>query len=157
MSQVTLPAPLHARIAEHASRGYPREVCGLLVGRTDAGGVHLTRAVPCPNVAPLDEQERRFEIDPRVVINVRRSLRATGEQIVGFYHSHPGAAAVPSLTDLTHMRLWPETVWLIVPVFGGECRAPRVWWIDSPEAEAPREIGLRLLPLPERKLVSCPE
>ena len=79
------------------------------------------------------------------------------EQIVGFYHSHPGAAAVPSPTDLTHMRLWPETVWLIVPVFGSECRAPRVWCIDTPEAEAAREIGLRLLPLPERQLASCPE
>ena len=99
-------------------------------------GVRVTRALPCPNVAPREEQAHFFALDPRAVVNVRRSLRNTAESIVGFYHSHPDAAAQPSAADMEYIRLWPETVWLIVPVAAGEPGEPRAWWLDEAAAVA---------------------
>ena len=40
-----------------------------------------------------------FEIDPAAHFRLARSLRGTGREIVGCYHSHPDALAEPSATD----------------------------------------------------------
>jgi proteasome lid subunit RPN8/RPN11 len=137
VKRVLLPAPAWLSIEEHAAEAYPREACGLLVG---VGG-RVTRAVRCPNVAPAAERTNRFEIDPRAVINVRRTLRTSPEAILGFYHSHPDDGAAPSRTDLEYMRLWPETVWLIASVHEGIPARACAWWLD-PDASQIRELPL---------------
>ncbi len=156
MTELRIAAATRARLLDHAAGGYPLEVCGLLIGVGEADGTALrvTRVLPCPNVAPAAERRTRFAIEPRVVINVRRALRGTPEQILGFYHSHPDAAAEPSATDMEYVRLWPETVWLIVPVAGGAAGPPRAWWLDGADAAAPRELGLRTL-RPRSGLAPC--
>jgi len=158
VTEVRIPAALGARVLEHAAGGYPLEVCGLLIGVADGDGAALrvTRTLPCPNVAPAEERHHRFAIDPRVIINVQRTLRGTPERILGFYHSHPDAAAEPSATDMEYVRLWPETVWLIVPVSGGAAGQPRVWWLDGADAPAARELTLRTV-RPRSEPAPCPD
>jgi proteasome lid subunit RPN8/RPN11 len=126
-------------IAADAADAYPEEACGILIG--EPGRVH--RVVRCANVAPAEQRLRRFELDPADVIRVRRELRGTPEAIIGFYHSHPDHPAEPSRTDLESFRLWPRTLWLIVPVHEGVPGAPRGWWLDA-EDSAPRELEIRV-------------
>ncbi len=38
------------------------------------------------------------------------------------------------------IRLWPETVWVIVPVRGGTAGAPRGWWLEDADGEAAIEL-----------------
>jgi len=57
----------------------------------------ITAAVPARNIA---DQPTRFLIDPVDHIRARRDARDAGLDVVGFYHSHPHSAAVPSETDL---------------------------------------------------------
>ena len=85
-------------IAAHARSGYPHEICGVLVGTAHDGVVRVARAVPVTN----RETERpavRYQIAPADLIEVQRSVREEGLDIVGYYHSHPDHPARPSETD----------------------------------------------------------
>lgn len=155
VGQVVVAGPVRDALAGHAGRAFPHEACGMLIGRIEAQGVLVTRSVPCPNVAPVEERRHRFTIDPRAVINVRRTLRGTSDSIVGFYHSHTDGRAVPSVLDLEHIRLWPETVWLIVPEGSDREHPVRAWWLDAGETEV-RELAYRVSAVSSARFV-CPE
>lgn len=83
------------RICAHTARGYPLEVCGVLLGT--ARGL-VTRAVRVPNREQV-RPERRFEIAPRDLLRVQRRSRRLGLDILGYYHSHPDHPGKPSETD----------------------------------------------------------
>ena len=133
MSRIEIPEPIEREIAAASRTGYPLEICGLLIGTQDAGTFRVTRSIPSANVAAPAERHRRFQIEPKRVVAVERGLRGTGEGIVGFYHSHPDAPAMPSRTDMEYVRLWPDSAWLIVPVEGGEPRQSRAWLLGPDE------------------------
>ena len=63
------------------------------------------------NVA--EEPERRFEIEPGALFAALRAERAGGPKIVGYWHSHPGGDATPSVTDAA-MAQPDGKLWLIV-------------------------------------------
>lgn len=132
-------------IREHGVRGGGEEVCGVLVGREEGEALCVTRTVEAANVADPHERGRRFLMDPRVVLNVQRALRGSGERLLGFYHSHPDGSSEPSAPDRSYMVLWPGTAWLIVPVAGGvPAGAPRAWWLEE-NAVMARELELELV------------
>lgn len=110
-----------AAIVAHARTESPRECCGLLVGAGD----RIVEAVALPNVDP--SPERRFQVDPRDHINLRRSLRGSGRSIAGVYHSHPGSPAIPSPSDIAE-ALYPDFIYLIVSLLDAppETRAYRI-------------------------------
>jgi proteasome lid subunit RPN8/RPN11 len=157
VKQVTLTARARDAALDRGVTTYPFEGCGLLIGYLGEDGVRVTRSLACPNVAEKSLQTHRFVIDPRAVLNVRRSLRGTAETIVGFYHSHPDSPAAPSSTDMEFIRLWPETVWLIVPVRGGEAGEPRAWWLDDVEAPSARELRVNVLAARAVAVTTCPD
>ena len=85
-----------------AEAAYPRECCGLLVGKdTNDGFVTITKVVASDNVHPSGGNDR-FEVDPRVRFDLMRELGEIGdkprssERIIGHYHSHPNHSAEPS-------------------------------------------------------------
>ena len=82
----------------------------MLVGAAGA----ITSAVPARN---LSTDPSRFLIDPGDHIQARRDARATGLDVIGFYHSHPHSAASPSATDLAEAA-YPNHVYLIVGLAG---------------------------------------
>lgn len=141
VTTVHIGAPLLERVQDHALAGSPHEVCGILIGRNYEGTVRVSRMLPCHNIAPESERGRRFSIDPAAVINLQRALRPTAEAIVGFYHSHPHHSAVPSQLDLEHVRLWPETVWLIAGVNPRDETELRAWWLDAGHDDV-RELAI---------------
>ncbi len=142
MTLVELPRSATEAAAAAAREGYPFEICGALVGRRDGTSAHVTRLVPFPNVAEESQRRRRFVIDPGAIVKLDRELRKSAEELLGFYHSHPDHPAEPSATDLEYFRLWPETIWLIIPVAMGEPGTGRAWWLEGAEAERAVEITI---------------
>jgi len=120
-----LLADIHAQ-AEHA---YPKECCGLLVGRAQPGGtVAIVRAVASPNTASGDTQDT-FEIDPQVRFDLMRDLGRGPDEIVGHYHSHPDHPPEPSQTDMD-MAFEPDFVWLITKVDTSSAGPTRAWRLN---------------------------
>jgi proteasome lid subunit RPN8/RPN11 len=122
---ISIPQIFLKAIIDVAESAYPKECCGLLVGRDNgAGALVVTRVVASQNVTKgtgLDQ----FEIDPQIRFNVMRELDNSTKdnelrhRIIGHYHSHPNHPAQPSTTDL-EMAYEPDLVWLITSVFDGQ-------------------------------------
>lgn len=129
----------------HVTAVDPLEACGLLFGERQGRVIRIRRAVPCANIAEPSHRAHCFLIDPREVLDATRSASRDHGQMVGFFHSHPSAPAVPSIADLDHIRIWPGTAWLILSVIGGHASAPRAWWLDNPHQDAPRELPVRIV------------
>ena len=106
-SIVTLARDVRDAVVAHAREEAPRECCGLLVGR----GSDVVDAVRARNIA--DEPATRFLIDPEDHFAGRRSARARGLEVVGFYHSHPGSPPEPSERDIAEFS-YPGHLYLIV-------------------------------------------
>ncbi len=114
--RVSLPAAVRRAIAAHARETYPAECCGFLVGH----GGRMGFAVRMRNAAGSD---RRYRIDDRAHIELRRILRACAPplEIVGVYHSHPNGPAAPSDTDRAEAH-YPGWVHVIVACNGRRVR-----------------------------------
>lgn len=73
--------------------------------------------------------ERRFAIAPLWILQAERALRAEGLELIGFYHSHPGAPAEPSETDRKY--LWPGHIHVICSVRSSGTDAVRAWYLPE--------------------------
>lgn len=112
-----------ARLRAHAEAAYPEECVGALV-RTASGEVV---ARPLHNVAA--DPRRGFALGAREYVALESQADATGHEVVGFYHSHPDAEAVPSARDAE--AAWARWWTVIVPVSAKGAGAPRVWQFDE--------------------------
>jgi proteasome lid subunit RPN8/RPN11 len=144
---ISLPLPFLKAIVEDAETSYPRECCGLLIGRDDgAGSMVVTQIVESPNIAEPGVLDR-FEIDPQVRFDVMKTLDENTRQgyaqhrIIGHYHSHPDHPAQPSATDLS-MAYEPDLVWMITSVIDAQAVHTTAHVVDQ-QARQFREIPLR--------------
>ncbi|NTV45130.1 MAG: M67 family metallopeptidase [Chlorobiales bacterium] len=101
-----IPARKLEIIHNHALRTFPEECCGLLAGRIEQSHEgHYENTVyevaPCQNVLSWNRQEG-FEISTYEYRDIENEARNLGYQIIGAYHSHTNADAVPSNHDLEH-------------------------------------------------------
>jgi proteasome lid subunit RPN8/RPN11 len=94
----------------HARAERPRECCGLLIG---VRGSLLTAR----RAANLSADPNRFLIDPKAHIEARRTGRNQGLNVVGFYHSHPHSAPIPSATDVAEAS-YDDHLYAIVGLAG---------------------------------------
>lgn len=106
-----LPAALHSQIIAETRAALPGECCGLLEGIRESGAIRVTALYPTANLSP--DPLLGFEIDPAVHFRVLRSLRGTGREVVGCYHSHPNGRAEPSPRDRAN-GCEDGFVWVIV-------------------------------------------
>ncbi len=96
---------------------YPEEACGLLTGHAAAGAWFVRAAHPSANLAAAPRIA--FEVDPALRLALHKAGRATGEEVIGHYHSHVDTRAQPSPRDLE--RAWePDLIWLITSVLDGQ-------------------------------------
>ena len=86
-----------------AEQAYPHECCGILIGKNENGRVVVTDSRKAANQADKEKIERHFEIDSMFLYQVEREIEGSGNEVVGFYHSHPDCKAIPSEQDLKHM------------------------------------------------------
>jgi len=99
-----------------AERSYPRECCGILLGRLTNGDRTVTLTLPCDNVR--ENPETRYSIRPEQVVAASKLARSRGEDIIGFYHSHPDHPPHYSETDLLE-AYWFDCSYVITSVQQG--------------------------------------
>lgn len=99
-----------------AEQAYPRECCGILVGRDEDGTFRVEKVVPSANLS--DTPHKTFEVDMALRLRLQKELRGSDARVIGHYHSHPEGRAEPSPRDAE--RAWEEgMIWLILAVKTG--------------------------------------
>lgn len=104
-----------------AERSYPQECCGVLLGRLVDGQREVTLSFTCEN-AQTDSPRNRYTIHPEQLLAALKLARSRGENIVGFYHSHPDHRAHYSSTDLDEAH-WFDCSYVITSVEHGRAAA----------------------------------
>jgi len=106
-------------VRRHGEETYPHECCGVLLGRfEDDGSRVVTSTARCGNTR-TDSAHNRYNIDPRELVRIQREGRDRGEDIVGFYHSHPDHPAQWSQTDFAEAH-WLGCSYVITSVETGK-------------------------------------
>jgi proteasome lid subunit RPN8/RPN11 len=109
----------HDALRRHGEETYPHECCGILLGRFDDDGTRtVTSTARCGNTR-TDSPQNRYHIDPRELVRIQRESRDRGEDIIGFYHSHPDHPARWSTTDLEEAH-WISCSYVITSVEKGK-------------------------------------
>lgn len=122
------------KIRRHAEAEYPRECCGLLVGRIENDG--RTRVV-VETLAVSNAWEAEGELGHRMLITPQDYMRAErrfskeGLGVIGNYHSHPDDRAAPSQFDLEHLAPWTTMSYIVVSVKEGRAADLRSWELAS--------------------------
>jgi len=116
---IQLSKSAYLSLRQHGEETYPHECCGVLLGCFDDIGLKtVSRVARCGNTRE-DSPHNRYSIDPRDLIRIQREGRERGEEIVGFYHSHPDHPAQWSSTDLAEAH-WFGCSYVITSVEKGK-------------------------------------
>ena len=141
-------------IRAHGERAYPHECCGFLLGhelwRVEA-------VLPATNAKGEQERRNRFYITPRESMLAEKEARRLGLNVIGHYHSHPDAPAVPSTptsvsesatgttgeSDLENAT-WPGYAFVIVSVRRGKAEEVRCWDL-SPDRSKFEPVDIKIV------------
>jgi proteasome lid subunit RPN8/RPN11 len=106
-------------LRQHGEETYPNECCGVLLGQMGDDGVRTVTTVARAGNTRTDSAHNRYNIDPKDLIRIQREGRGRGEDIIGFYHSHPDHPAQWSRTDLAEAH-WFGCSYVITAVEQGK-------------------------------------
>ena len=106
-------------IRRHGEETYPYECCGVLLGRMEDAGARVVTSTARAGNTRTDSAHNRYNIDPKDLIRIQREGRERGEDIMGFYHSHPDHPAQWSQTDLAEAH-WFGCSYVITSVEKGK-------------------------------------
>lgn len=109
---------LYEAIRKHGEETYPYECCGVLLGQMDDDSRTVTSTERAGNTR-TDSAHNRYHIDPKDLIRIQRIGRERGEEIIGFYHSHPDHPAQWSQTDFAEAH-WFGCSYVITSVEKGK-------------------------------------
>ena len=121
-----------AAIRRHGEETYPHECCGVLLGSfADDAARIVTSICRCGNTR-TDSPQNRYNIDPRELVRIQREGRDRGEDIVGFYHSHPDHPAQWSPTDFAEAH-WIGCSYVITSVERGKAEVTNSFELTGSE------------------------
>jgi len=106
-------------LRQHGEETYPHECCGILLGQVDEEGMRVVTSIARAGNTRIDSPQNRYHIDPKELVRIQREGRERGEDIVGFYHSHPDHPAQWSQTDLAEAH-WFGCSYIITSVEKGK-------------------------------------
>ena len=133
-----LPAAARDGIVAHAREGAPEEVVGVLAGERGADRSVVARTLGADNAA--DAPGTRYEIAPGEELELVERVDDAGQDVVGFYHSHPDGPLAPSAVD-ARRAAWRGYSYLIVSLADAE---PAVGsWRWTGEAFRAERVALR--------------
>ncbi len=112
------------QISKLVKQGYPKEVCGVLLGERDIEIKDVKDFHPLAN-ATSENAANRYKIDPAEYKNIEEQAKQAGLEIIGVYHSHPDAAAKPSAVDSD--EAWPVYSYLIFSCMNGKGVTSKSW------------------------------
>ncbi|KAH0789522.1 26S proteasome non-ATPase regulatory subunit 14 [Histomonas meleagridis] len=96
------------KMLKHGKSGIPLEVVGLMLGRfIDDYTIQVVDVFPTPQTGTGTSVE---SIDDVFQEQMKRNLRLTGrnEEVVGWYHSHPGFGVWLSNVDINQQMTWEK-------------------------------------------------
>ena len=114
-----IPQSAYASLRQHGEETYPHECCGVLLGQMDPGGARTVTSIARAGNTRIDSAHNRYNIDPRELVRIQREGRQRGEDVIGFYHSHPDHPAQWSATDLAEAH-WFGCSYVITSVEKGK-------------------------------------
>src|ERR1700687_657318 len=114
-----LPQSAYDSLRQHGEETYPHECCGVLLGQMNEDGARTVTSAARAGNTRTDSAHNRYNIDPKELIRIQREGRERGEDIIGFYHSHPDHPARWSQTDLAE-ALWFSCSYVITSVEKGK-------------------------------------
>lgn len=106
-------------LRRHGEETYPHECCGVLLGNLEDDGTRAVTSIARAGNTRTDSAHNRYHIDPKELIRIQREGRERGEDIIGFYHSHPDHPAQWSSTDLAEAH-WFGCSYVITSVEKGQ-------------------------------------
>lgn len=112
---IEFPRSAYDRVIKHAYKGGPAEICGILGGEYGEDRSVVTSVHQATNVA--ETPEMRYYIDPEEQLEITETIEDAGDEVVGFYHSHPAGPTSPSETDADRAT-WPGRSYVIAAMDG---------------------------------------
>jgi proteasome lid subunit RPN8/RPN11 len=106
-------------LRRHGEETYPNECCGILLGSLEDDGTRVVTSTARAGNTRTDSAHNRYNIDPKELVRIQREGRDRGEDIIGFYHSHPDHPAQWSKTDLAEAH-WFGCSYVITSVEKGK-------------------------------------
>ena len=115
--KLVLPHNIQNSIYEHVKKEYPKECCGVLIGKTKKQVLFCTESIKTNNIAA--NPYNFFEIDNQKIIDIQKKYREKNLTIIGHYHSHPNSAlrSTPSETDIDSI-FDKDLCWVIIGING---------------------------------------
>ena len=98
-----LAPPIEEQLRRHCQEQYPNEACGALFGQGDGttAAWSVSEIAVAPNTHGGDHK-RRYLVPPDFQLATEKYARATNQDVLGYYHSHPDHPAQPSEYDRAH-------------------------------------------------------
>jgi len=127
---IKIELPILDEMSRHAEGEYPRECCGLLIGRIEDEGHTRIVVATCPVSNAWGESDalhHRMLILPQDYMRAERTFREQNLGVVGNYHSHPEHPAIPSQFDLEHLAPWTTMSYIVISVAKGQLSELRSW------------------------------
>ncbi len=131
--QIILTSDLQARIKAQMEGTYPNEGGGFLLGTPNGDSVQINEIIQIDNVFEAEEQYHRYAMTPQDWMRLEDEADARGLSLVGYYHSHPNARAIPSVYDRDHAL--PNFVYIITQVNEGKAAEQRVWRLQNDRSQ----------------------
>jgi proteasome lid subunit RPN8/RPN11 len=138
-------------IFDRAAAVYPEECCGILIGKINGDDKLVIAAIATNNVwdEPASQEFRcgedrtnhsRYLIPPQAIFDAQKQARAQQLEIIGFFHSHPDAPAVPSECDRS--LAWEIYSYPIVSVIDGKVESIASWVLDRDRVFQQEQIDM---------------
>src|SRR5580704_14863925 len=105
-------------LRQHGEETYPHECCGLLLGQAN-GDERVVVSFARARNTRTDSPHNRYNIDSNDYVRIQKEGRERGEDVIGYYHSHPDHPAHWSQTDLAE-AYWPGYSYVITSVEQGK-------------------------------------
>jgi proteasome lid subunit RPN8/RPN11 len=127
---ITLPSELEKSIRIHGEKGFPNEICGIILGVIDDhDSKHAEKLIAIENSFDADEQFHRFQIESEDVLRAERQAAKLDLDVIGFYHSHPEHPSEPSEFDKDHAL--PFYSYIIIAIEDGKSAKLTSWELSN--------------------------
>ena len=130
---INLTQALQSQIFANLEETYPNEGGGFLLGSSDENGVYIADTIRIENVFEEEEQYHRYAMTPQDWMKLEDEADERGLTLVGYYHSHPDAPAIPSIYDRDHAL--PNFVYIITSIQNGKAVDMRVWRLQQDRSQ----------------------
>ncbi len=133
---IRIPSKIISEMSMHALKTYPEEGCGLLIGVVNSGIKEVIKCIPMNNVY-TGSRRNRYSIDPLEYMRIEDEAYKNGYMVLGIFHSHPDAPAIPSKYDQEYAA--PLFIYVILSIRNGRVAEIAAWRVAESTWEFEQE------------------